>query len=52
MEKSTLQPASVFEMFARINQVPRPSKHEERMIEFLDDFGKSLGLHLAVGYPF
>lgn len=48
MEKSTLQPASVFEMFARINQVPRPSKHEERMIEFLADFGKSLGLETKV----
>lgn len=48
MEKSTLQPASVFEMFARINAVPRPSKHEEKMIEFLKDFGRSLGLETIV----
>ena len=48
MEKSTLQPASVFEMFARINAVPRPSKHEEQMIEFLKDFGHSLGLETIV----
>ncbi|MBQ9286275.1 MAG: aminoacyl-histidine dipeptidase [Bacteroidaceae bacterium] len=48
MEKSALQPASVFEMFARINAVPRPSKHEEKMIEFLKDFGQSLGLETLV----
>ena len=43
-----LQPASVFEMFRRINAVPRPSKHEERMIDFLTDFGRSLGLETLV----
>ena len=48
MKKSTLTPASVFEMFARINAVPRPSKHEEKMIEFLSDFGRELGLETVV----
>ena len=48
MKKSTLTPASVFEMFERINAVPRPSKHEEKMIEFLADFGRSLGLDTVV----
>ena len=43
-----LKPASVFEMFARINAVPRPSKHEEQMIAFLRDFGQSLGLETLV----
>lgn len=48
MEKNVLQPASVFEMFARINAVPRPSKREEKMIAFLKDFGLSLGLETKV----
>ena len=43
-----LKPASVFEMFARINAVPRPSKHEEKMIDFLRQFGQSLNLETVV----
>ena len=43
-----LQPASVFEMFALINKVPRPSKHEEQMIEFLVDFAKKNNLQYKV----
>ncbi len=39
MEKSLLTPASVFEQFAIINTIPRPSKHEEKMIEYLKEFG-------------
>ena len=39
-----LKPARVFEQFAKINEIPRPSKHEERMIEYLQEFGKSHGL--------
>lgn len=39
-----LKPASVFECFAQVNKVPRPSKKEEQMIEFLLNYGKSLGL--------
>lgn len=34
MNKSELKPALVFEQFAKINEIPRPSKHEENMIEF------------------
>lgn len=48
MEKIELKPASVFEMFARINAVPRPSKREEKMIAFLKEFGESLGLPTKV----
>ena len=44
MNKNELKPQCVFEQFARINSIPRPSKHEEKMIEFLNDFGKSLNL--------
>ena len=39
-----LQPESVFKCFAQVNQIPRPSKHEERMIDFLLDFGRKLNL--------
>lgn len=48
MEKIELKPAAVFEMFARINKVARPSKREEKMIAFLKDFGESLGLETKV----
>ena len=37
MTKNDLKPARVFEQFAKINQIPRPSKHEEQMIEYLKD---------------
>ena len=40
MNEIELKPASVFECFAKVNQVPRPSKKEEQMIQFLLDFGK------------
>ncbi|HBE55236.1 MAG TPA: cytosol nonspecific dipeptidase, partial [Prevotellaceae bacterium] len=44
MSEFELKPASVFECFAQINRVPRPSKKEEQMIKFLLDFGHNLGL--------
>lgn len=43
-EKELLQPSLVFDCFAEVNKVPRPSKKEEKMIEFLKKFGESLGL--------
>ena len=48
MNKSELQPALVFEQFAKINEIPRPSKHEENMIEYLKEFGKSHNLETLV----
>lgn len=44
MDKTSLQPQSVFKCFAQVNEIPRPSKKEEKMIEFLLDFGQKLGL--------
>lgn len=44
MSNKLLTPASVFKCFAQVNQIPRPSKHEEKMIDFLLDFGKKLNL--------
>ena len=43
-----LKPARVFEQFAAINKIPRPSKHEEKMIEYLKQFGESHGLETHV----
>jgi len=39
-----LQPQALWNHFADLNAVPRPSKKEERVIQFMLDFGKSLGL--------
>ncbi len=41
---SQLTPARVFEQFAKINQIPRPSKHEEQMIAYLQQFAKERSL--------
>ena len=48
MNKSELKPALVFEQFAKINEIPRPSKHEENMIEFLKSFGEAHQLETLV----
>ena len=48
MSNNVLKPARVFEQFAKINQIPRPSKHEEKMIEYLKKFGKDHGLETKV----
>ncbi len=48
MNAIELKPACVFEQFAKINEIPRPSKHEEKMIEYLKSFGESRGLETEV----
>ena len=48
MNKTELKPAVVFEQFAKINEIPRPSKREEKMIEYLRQWGKSHGLETKV----
>lgn len=48
MDKKNLEPAIVFEKFAEINKIPRPSKHEEKMIVYLKDFGESRGLETLI----
>lgn len=40
MEKKDLKPTGVFRYFEEICQVPRPSKHEEKIIAYLQDFGR------------
>lgn len=44
MEVRELEPRSLWNNFADLNAVPRPSKKEERVIQFMLDFGKKLGL--------
>ena len=48
MNKSELKPAVVFEQFAKINEIPRPSKREEKMIEYLKSWGERHGLETKV----
>jgi len=39
-----LQPVEIWENFVALNAVPRPSKKEEKVRQFMLDFGKKLGL--------
>ncbi|MBF2707799.1 aminoacyl-histidine dipeptidase [Flavobacterium soyangense] len=39
-----LEPKALWNKFADLNAVPRPSKKEDRVIEFMKNFGNSLGL--------
>ena len=48
MNKKDLKPQSVFRFFDEINQIPRPSKHEEKMIEYLKKFGEDRGLETVI----
>lgn len=48
MNKNELKPSCVFEHFAKINEIPRPSKHEEKIIEYLKDFGNKRNLETVV----
>jgi dipeptidase D len=41
---SGLNPKAVWEIFEQICNIPHPSKHEEKIIEFTLNFGKKLGL--------
>ena len=43
-EIRNLEPKALWNKFADLNAVPRPSKKEERVIEFIKNFGNSLGL--------
>lgn len=47
-EVRELEPKAVWNHFADLNGVPRPSKKEERVIEFMRAFGQELGLDTQV----
>ena len=44
----SLEPKALWNHFANLNAVPRPSKKEERVIAFIKDFGDKLGLATRV----
>uniref|UniRef100_UPI00404B7E05 beta-Ala-His dipeptidase n=1 Tax=Fluviicola sp. TaxID=1917219 RepID=UPI00404B7E05 len=44
MEVKELNPQGLWSNFAALNAVPRPSKKEERIIQFMLDFGRGLEL--------
>ena len=48
MELSQLEPQIVWKNFAALNSVPRPSKKEEQVIEFIKNFGEKLNLETTV----
>src|SRR5690554_8151323 len=39
-----LEPQNIWKNFYELNQVPRPSKKKEKVIQFMMDFGKKLNL--------
>ena len=47
-EIRALEPKPLWNKFADLNAVPRPSKKEERVIEFMKNFGNKLGLETQV----
>ena len=47
-EIRALEPKALWNKFADLNAVPRPSKKEERVIEFIKNFGNNLGLKTQV----
>ncbi|WP_062061008.1 aminoacyl-histidine dipeptidase [Aquimarina longa] len=47
-EIRVLEPKNLWNKFADLNAVPRPSKKEERVIAFMKDFGESLGLAVEI----
>jgi len=47
-EIRNLEPKELWNKFADLNAVPRPSKKEERVITFMKDFGNSLELPVEI----
>lgn len=45
---ASLEPKSLWKNFTLLNEVPRPSKKEERVIAFAKAFGENLGLETSV----
>lgn len=43
-EIKNIQPKEVWGIFHQMTQIPRPSKHEEKIQEWAENFGKNLGL--------
>jgi dipeptidase D len=48
MSIANLEPARVWKNFYALTQIPRPSKHEGKVVAYMTDFGKRLGLETIV----
>ncbi len=48
MSLTQLEPQNIWRNFSALNSVPRPSKKEEKVIEFIKNFGEKLGLPTSV----
>lgn len=48
MEITQIEPQIIWKNFAALNAIPRPSKKEEKVIEFIKNFGENLGLETRV----
>ena len=48
MEITQLEHQIIWKNFAALNAVPRPSKKEGKVIEFIKNFGENLGLETNV----
>ena len=48
MDILNLEPQAVWKNFSALNAVPRPSKKEGKVIEFIKNFGENLGLETSV----
>ncbi len=47
-EIRNLEPKQIWNNFEDLNAIPRPSKHEEKVIAFMKSYGESLGLKTVV----
>lgn len=48
MALSNIEPQVIWKNFSKLNEVPRPSKKEEKVIAFIKAFGENLGLPTTV----
>jgi len=48
MPLSNIEPQIIWKNFSKLNAIPRPSKKEARVIEFIKQFGTDLGLPTSV----
>lgn len=48
MPLSNIEPQVIWKNFSALNAVPRPSKKEGKVIEFIKNFGENLGLETTV----
>ena len=48
MDLKSIEPQVIWKNFSALNSVPRPSKKEEKVIQFIKNFGENLGLPTSV----